>query len=125
MVTNKAAYPTSQARDAPAGWAYGHDTMSIGSLHVAEPYRRHREPNTRYGSVGQACICALARVLIEAQQHALTMAGCDAGLPAPIQADTELQKGAALSFFVKNGFEPVSISTWGEVKIRTIDQRDW
>lgn len=108
-------YPDSVQPGAPVGWAYAHDDFSLGSLHVAQPYRRNRDKD---GSVGQICLGLMASQLIDAQKAALSMAGCPDDLPAPYLSDSELRKDVAVSFHTKMGFYPSSISTWGAFAIR-------
>lgn len=60
----------SSKEGAPLGWAYGHEDLTIGSLHVLPEYRRTK-------GVGSSVIVHLEPKLVFAQRQALWRAGVD------------------------------------------------
>lgn len=119
----KQEYPTNIYPGAPAGWAYSHDDFSLGSLHVAEPYRRLKREvdKVKKQGVGTICLAMIAEMLVHIQKDALHLAGCPefAILPTPIISDAEQHKDVAVAFHRSAGFVPQSITSWGAYAIRT------
>lgn len=114
-------YPITMGPGRPVGWAYAHDTLSLGALHVAEPYRRFKDKALGDGprsSIGRICVGRMGPKLVDAQRKALHHLKLDeAQLPCPYFADTEMDKGAARSFFEKLGFRGVRVATWGAISM--------
>ncbi|PWN33637.1 uncharacterized protein FA14DRAFT_161391 [Meira miltonrushii] len=116
-------YPTKVYPGAPAGWAYSHDDFSLGSLHVAEPYRRLKRDGgdkVKKQGVGTVCLALMAGMLVQCQKDALSSAGCldFEKLPTPIISDAEQHKVVAVAFHRSAGFAPQSITSWGAYAIR-------
>lgn len=116
-----AIYPKTMTTGSPAGWAIAHSNLSLGALHVAEPYRRCKQngasDNDESISVGRLAVIVMGPKLIDAQRQALRHIGVKDDLPTPYFADTEMHKGPARMFFEAVGFRGCLLRTWGSITL--------
>ncbi|CEH16161.1 hypothetical protein CBOM_06027 [Ceraceosorus bombacis] len=125
---NLESYPTDRRKGNAAGWVYAHDQLSLGSLHVASPYRRLRSTSASLAnsesSVGRLLVHAMGLKLHRAIMHALARSGALQRLEeahvkngkgaydfAPTVGDTELTAGA-IGFFERCGFKHFRNAVW-------------